>query len=158
MFRSPLAKLIKDGEVTPYRNAAINKPENAHPGETLMSVQSVVADAANRLWILDTAAPNFTSPVHGGAKLVAIDLATNKIVKTIVINAPALLPTTYLNDVRFDLRNRHRPDGALAEFVAGEIAHECGAEFGIRILCSRKAWLLPELLLARLRFMLPCTL
>ena len=48
-----------------------------------MSVQSVVADAANRLWILDTAAPNFTSPVPGGAKLVAIDLATNKIVKTI---------------------------------------------------------------------------
>jgi sugar lactone lactonase YvrE len=70
----------------------------------LGSVQSVVVDAANRLWILDTAAPGFSPPVSGGAKLIAVDLATNQVVKTIVLPATTVLPTTYINDVRFDLR------------------------------------------------------
>jgi sugar lactone lactonase YvrE len=63
-----------------------------------------VADTNNRLWILDTAAPAFKRPVAGGAKLVAVDLASNKVVKTIVLSPDVVLPTTYLNDVRFDLR------------------------------------------------------
>lgn len=38
-------------------------------------------------------------------KLVCLDLTTNKIIKTIRFDSSdALLPTTYLNDVRFDLR------------------------------------------------------
>jgi sugar lactone lactonase YvrE len=67
-------------------------------------VQSVVADGANRLWILDTGAPGFQAPMAGGAKLVAVDLATTKVVKTIVFESNVILPTTYVNDVRFDLR------------------------------------------------------
>jgi sugar lactone lactonase YvrE len=94
---------IRDGKVVPYPDAAINKFDPARPGETLSSVQSIVVDPANRLWILDTAAPGFSSPVAGGAKLVAVDLATNKVVKTIVLSSSTVLPTTYVNDVRFDL-------------------------------------------------------
>jgi sugar lactone lactonase YvrE len=95
---------IRDGKVVPYPNAAINKFDPDRPGETLGSVQSVVVDPANRLWILDTAAPGFSTPVAGGAKLVAVDLTTNKVVKTIVLSRSTVLPTTYINDVRFDLR------------------------------------------------------
>ena len=76
---------IRNGKVVAYPDAAINRFDPARPGETLGSVQSVVVDAANRLWLLDTAAPSFSSPVTGGAKLVAVDLATNKVVKTIVL-------------------------------------------------------------------------
>lgn len=94
---------IRDGRVLPYPDAAINKFDPARPGETLSSVQSIVVDPANRLWILDTAAPGFAPPVAGGAKLVAVDLATNKVVKTIVLSSSTVLPTTYVNDVRFDL-------------------------------------------------------
>ncbi|AHY51175.1 hypothetical protein BJS_04024 [Bradyrhizobium japonicum SEMIA 5079] len=95
---------IRNGQVVPYPDAPTNIFDPARPGETLGSVQSVVVDAANRLWILDTAAPGFSSPVAGGAKLVAVDLATNKVVKTIVLPSSTVLPTTYINDVRFDLR------------------------------------------------------
>jgi len=95
---------IRNGKVVPYPDSAINKFDPARPGETLGSVQSVVVDPANRLWILDTAAPGFSSPVVGGAKLVAIDLATNKVTKTIVLSSSTVLPSTYINDVRFDLR------------------------------------------------------
>ena len=40
----------------------------------------------------------------GAAKLVAVDLKTNQVVKTIVLPPDVALPTTYLNDVRFNLR------------------------------------------------------
>jgi sugar lactone lactonase YvrE len=67
-------------------------------------VQSVVADGAGRLWILDTGAPGFRSPVPGGAKLVAVDLATGQVIRTLVLGPDVVLPTSYVNDVRFDLR------------------------------------------------------
>jgi len=95
---------IRDGKVIAFPDAAFNKADPARPGESLISVQSVVADAAHRLWILDTAAPNFATPIPGGAKLVAVDLATNNVVKTIVLPPNVVLTTTYVNDVRFDLR------------------------------------------------------
>src|ERR1700677_2445711 len=95
---------LRDGKAVAYPNAAINAYVPAHPGTTLISVQSVVGDALDRLWILDTAAPGFEEPKVGGAKLVAVDLATNEVVKTIVLPASVVLKTTYLNDVRFDLR------------------------------------------------------
>lgn len=95
---------IRNGKVVAFPDAAVNNFDPSRPGETFGSVQSVVVDAANRLWILDTAAPSFSTPVAGGAKVVAVDLATNKVVKTIIFPADVVLPTTYLNDIRFDLR------------------------------------------------------
>jgi sugar lactone lactonase YvrE len=94
---------LKDGKVTAYPDALLNG-SGGPTRERFVSVQSVVADAANRLWVLDTGAPGFKAPVDGGAKLMAIDLATNKVVKTIVFGPDVILPTTYVNDVRFDLR------------------------------------------------------
>ncbi len=96
--------MIKDGQVIAYPNKEINKFDPARPTETLGSVQSVVVDARNRLWILDTAAPKFSTPIEGAAKLVAVDLSTDKVVKTIVFPRSTVLSTTYINDVRFDLR------------------------------------------------------
>jgi sugar lactone lactonase YvrE len=69
-----------------------------------VSVQSVVVDPADRLWVLDTGSPMLKNAVQGGPKLVAIDLATNKIVKRILLPPSVAGPTSYMNDVRFDLR------------------------------------------------------
>lgn len=95
---------IKNGTAVPYPDATVNKAYNARPGERFLSVQSVVADGQGKLWVLDTAAPGFSKPVDGGAKLVAIDLQSNKIVKTVVLHSDVILPATYINDVRFDYR------------------------------------------------------
>ncbi len=69
----------------------------------LVSVQSVVVDAKDRLWILDTGSIAFGPTAPGGPKLVCIDLATDSVEKVIPIPPNVALPTTYLNDVRFDL-------------------------------------------------------
>ncbi len=64
---------IRGGKLVGYPDAAINKFDPGRPGETLSSVQSVVVDAARRLWILDTGAPSFSEPVPGAAKLMAAE-------------------------------------------------------------------------------------
>lgn len=46
----------------------------------------------------------FQPTKYGGPKLVCIDLATNNIIKKILFPQDVAMPTTYLNDVRFDLR------------------------------------------------------
>ncbi|WP_340117873.1 L-dopachrome tautomerase-related protein [Pelagibius sp. 7325] len=95
---------IRGGDVVTYPNAAANAFDPARPGETLSSVQSVVVDATDRLWLLDTGAPGFAAPIAGAVKLVAVDLKTDSIVRTIVLPTSVVLDTTYVNDVRFDLR------------------------------------------------------
>nr|WP_019364109.1 L-dopachrome tautomerase-related protein [Pseudomonas luteola] len=95
---------IRDGKVVPYPDQAINTPDQKAPARHFISVQSVVADGQGRLWVLDTAAPKFSAPQPGGAKLVAIDLKSNKVVKTLVFPAHVILPSTYVNDMRFDFR------------------------------------------------------
>ncbi len=96
-----VAELV-DGQPVPFPSTSFNRPEGADPQAHLLSVQSVVADDEGRLWILDTGAPGFAPPVAGGAKLVAVDLTTGEVVRSIAFNQDVVLPTTYLNDMRFD--------------------------------------------------------
>src|SRR5208282_1595732 len=53
---------------------------------------------------LDTGSVAFAPTSLGGPKLIGIDLKDNKIFKKILFPQNVALPTTYLNDVRFDLR------------------------------------------------------
>jgi sugar lactone lactonase YvrE len=90
-------------EIVAYPNESINKTNQAELASTLVSVQSVVVDPADRLWILDTGSPLFKPTEFGGPKMICVDLNTNQITKKILFPQSIALPTTYLNDVRFDL-------------------------------------------------------
>lgn len=95
----PVAELCGH-KLIPYINQASGEPL----GCKFISVQSVVADWCGGLWVLDTAAPNFAPPIPGEAKLVKIDLATDRAAQIYTFPDHVVLPTTYLNDVRFDFR------------------------------------------------------
>jgi sugar lactone lactonase YvrE len=95
---------IVDGEALPYPSVEANSPRGDDDADALVSVQSIVVDPADRLWILDTGSPLFRETKPGGPKLVRVDLETNRIAQTITFDPTVALPTTYLNDVRFDLR------------------------------------------------------
>ena len=95
---------IRGGEAVAYPDEAMNKTNPDDPAAALVSVQSVVVDPADRLWILDTGSPLFQPTEYGGPKLVCIDLTTDQVIKKILFPQNVALPTTYLNDVRFDLR------------------------------------------------------
>ncbi|MFL6341852.1 MAG: L-dopachrome tautomerase-related protein [Nitrososphaeraceae archaeon] len=95
---------IRDGDAVPYPDESTNQTNPNDPAAALVSVQSVVVDPADHLWILDTGSPMFQPTKYGGPKLVCVNLATNKVIKKILFPQDVALPTTYLNDVRFDLR------------------------------------------------------
>lgn len=94
---------LKDGRTQPYPDADVNQLQPEQAADHFISVQSVVIDAQDRLWILDTGCPPGGLPVANGPKLVGVDLNTNKIFKKILFGAGIVLPTSYLNDVRFSL-------------------------------------------------------
>lgn len=98
-----VVELVK-GRAVPFPNEALQNAPADNQAAGLVSVQSVVVDPDDRLWILDTGSPKFQPPKPGGPKLVGVDLKTNKVFKTITFPPTVALPTTYLNDVRFDLR------------------------------------------------------
>ncbi len=95
---------IREGKTMAYPNKALNQTNENDLAAAFVSVQSVVVDPADRLWILDTGSPLFRPTQFGGPKLVCIDLSTDEVVKKILFPENVVLPTTYLNDVRFDLR------------------------------------------------------
>lgn len=95
---------IVGDKLVPYPDLKTNTVDYDNLQNCFISVQSVVADGCGTLWVLDTAAPNFSEPIIGGAKLVAVDLNTNKIKKVYWFSSDIVLPNTYLNDVRFDYR------------------------------------------------------
>src|SRR3954452_13462518 len=84
-YRYAVAEIAKDGSVKPYPDQEWNlwdmKPASA--GKHFVCVQSVVVDDSDTLWIVDPAAPLLASVVPGGAKLVAIDLETNRVKRII---------------------------------------------------------------------------
>ncbi len=51
-----------------------------------------------------TGSPEFRPTKPGGPKLVCVDLTTDTVTKVITFSRDVALETTYLNDVRFDLR------------------------------------------------------
>ncbi|WP_239174452.1 major royal jelly family protein [Actinoplanes cyaneus] len=95
---------LRDGRPVPFPDQRWNSPGGNDDERAFVSVQSVVVDPADRLWVLDTGSPMFQPTSPGGPKLVCVDLDTDTVVRTIVFPPEVALPTTYLNDVRFDLR------------------------------------------------------
>ncbi|KAL6705796.1 hypothetical protein ACN47E_006434 [Coniothyrium glycines] len=119
--RYQVAELIGVDRERPYPNAEINNPPGgainyttnpptgANYQDYLIGVQSVVLDSQDRLWILDTGRAltedgRLVLASPGGPKLVAVDISTNTVIRTIVFPPTVAYPDSYLNDVRFDLR------------------------------------------------------
>ncbi|GKZ66784.1 hypothetical protein AnigIFM50267_000872 [Aspergillus niger] len=111
--RYQVAELTDSTTEVPYPSAEFNYPPGGattvNYANHLISVQSVVIDSKDRLWILDTGRANTANNTlllssYGGPKLVGVDLTTNKVFKTILFPRDAVYADSYPNDVRFDLR------------------------------------------------------
>ncbi|WP_207783812.1 L-dopachrome tautomerase-related protein [Micromonospora globispora] len=95
---------LRDGKEIPFPDQEWNNPSGDDDAGAFVSVQSIVVDPADRLWVLDTGRPMFQPTRPGGPKLVRIDLDTDTVAQVITFPTDVALPSTYLNDVRFDLR------------------------------------------------------
>ena len=57
---------LRDGACRPYPDDAWNSPAGDDDAQAFVSVQSVVVDPADRLWVLDTGSPMFRPTRPGG--------------------------------------------------------------------------------------------
>ncbi len=126
---------IRNGKEEPFPEADTNVPDMSKPGDHFLSVQSVVVDPRDRLWVLDTGSIQFGPTAYGGPKLIGIDLQGNRTFKKILFPQDVAPPATYLNDVRFDLTRG--PEGMAFITDSGQ-----GGPNGIIVvdLASGKSW------------------
>lgn len=110
---------LRKGKEVPFPDQAWNSPSGDDDPSAFVSVQSIVVDPADRLWVLDTGSPLFQPTKPGGPKLVRIDLDTDTVAQVITFPTDVALPSTYLNDVRFDLR---RGDAGIAYITDSSVA------------------------------------
>ena len=94
---------IVNGKPVAFPSAALNRLGDVSTQEMrIVSAQSVVVDPTGvHLWIVDTGSLRPQPISYGGPKLMKVDLRTNQVIDTILIDQEALEPETYLNDVRF---------------------------------------------------------
>jgi len=65
---------VKGGKTVAFPDAAFSGDHKDRPAEGLVSVQSVVVDPDDRLWMLDTGSVQMGPTLPGGPKLVGVDL------------------------------------------------------------------------------------
>ena len=97
-----VAEVGADGVARPYPDRRWNAPDTTRAaGERFVSVQSVHVDRDGRtLWVVDPANPGLAGQVRGGPKLVVVDLATDRVVRTLAFDSVAAPPGSYPADVR----------------------------------------------------------
>jgi sugar lactone lactonase YvrE len=94
---------IKEGKTFAYPSAEINHATAEQASATLFSVQTLLVDASDHLWMLDTGTLQFGEPpVKCAAKLIEVDLASDKVIRTVLLPPEALVPSSALKDFRFD--------------------------------------------------------
>lgn len=100
-----LGEVGENGKITPYPDADWNQWKPSDPEHHFLHVNALRVGPDGYLWAVDsgnTGIGTGAKSVDGGAKLVKIDLSTNKVVKTYPIKPPVLKPASYIDDVRFN--------------------------------------------------------
>lgn len=97
-----VAEVFSNGIAQPYPDKNWNGWQPGESGSNQwVCVQAVYVDDKDELWVVDAGAPEMDGVVDDGAKLVEIDLKSNKVAR--VYNLTALVgKDSYLNDVRVD--------------------------------------------------------
>lgn len=97
---------IKDGKPVPYPNEEWNSFKKGEDGQNkFVTVQSVVTDDRGFLWVVDAAGIGLGKVYQHSAKVLKIDLATNKIEKIYRFPENVVGEDVYINDIRIDNQN-----------------------------------------------------
>lgn len=116
-----VAEVNKSGNITAYPDLSWNEwNQDSTPQDHFICVQSVYVDRENYLWILDPANPFFQGVIEGGAKLVKVDLKSDKIIKKFHFDSEVTPANSYLNDIRIDTNNdvAYMTDSGLGAIIA----------------------------------------
>jgi sugar lactone lactonase YvrE len=120
-----VGEIAESGEVIPFPDEEWNRWDaSMPPGEHLVCVQSLYIDRQDNLWILDPGNAYMKGVVPGGAKLLKVDLAKDKVTGKILFDTTIAPPASYLNDVRVDIAKKvaYITDSGLGALIVVDLA------------------------------------
>ncbi|WP_336487201.1 SMP-30/gluconolactonase/LRE family protein [Methylobacterium nigriterrae] len=127
-----VGEVITDGAVRPYPSEEANRPDPKTPQASLFHVPNGVIDRDDTLWLLDAGLPEGKGPpVPGGAKLVQVDLAGNRIRRVVPLES-GITPVSSLNDLRVDIR-----EGRARAYITDQGQGEEGAILAVDLTSGR---------------------
>jgi len=106
----PIAVVGPNSTLTPYPDASWctwNDSVKSEPLKHWICPQTVFADRAGMVWVLDPASPGLKCTVPSGPKLVKTDPQTGRVLLTIPFSEIVAPRKSYLNDVRIDLQHNY---------------------------------------------------
>ena len=110
-----LGELV-DGKLVPFPSKDISLPD----APRLVSVHGMTLDSRGRLWVIDDGKRAGKDGIPAGAaKVVGIDLNSNRIVSSIELKA-ALRQDSHMNDLRIDLTHGSQGTAYVADSSFGE--------------------------------------
>ena len=96
---------LPGGSFKPYPGDHWNEWRPGAPHrDRIVSTHAVFADSSNHLWIVDDASPRVAPPVEGAAKLVRIDLASDRVSRVYPLGSDVLPKGTMIGHMRVDER------------------------------------------------------
>ncbi len=87
------------------------------PRERFVCTHGLHADRENNLWAIDDASPHHGPMVEGGAKLVKIDLGTNRVSRIYALGPDLAPPGAVLSHMRVDARFLYVTDSGFGAIV-----------------------------------------
>jgi sugar lactone lactonase YvrE len=114
-----LAELV-GGKLVPYPSKDVSEPSSLGDAQRLISVHGMTLDSRGRLWLIDDGKHAGHEGIQpGAAKVVGIDLKTNKIFASVVLK-DALLQDSHMNDLRIDLTHGDQGTAYVADSSFGD--------------------------------------
>jgi sugar lactone lactonase YvrE len=107
-----------DGSFRPFPGGDWNEwRPGLSPRERFVCTHGLHADRDNNLWVIDDASPHHGKMVEGGAKLVQIDLETNRVRRIYALGPDLAPPGAVLSHLRVDARFLYVTDSGFGLIV-----------------------------------------
>lgn len=131
---------LRGSTLIPYPNAALSLPSDRSPEQRFMSIHGMTSDSRGRLWAIDDGKLAGQPIVPGAAKVIGIDPQSDRIVTNIILQPPAMLPDSHMNDLRVDLT--HGTQGTV--YIADSSFGSSGALVVVDIATGRQRRVLAD--------------
>jgi major royal jelly protein len=113
-----VGEATRDGAFRPFPGGAWNEwRPGLPPGDRFVCTHGIHADRENNLWVIDDASPHHGPMVEGGAKLVKIDLATNRVSRVYALGRDLAPPGAVLSHMRVDARFLYVTDSGFGVII-----------------------------------------
>ena len=127
-----------DGSFKPFPGGDWNEwRPGLSPRERFVCTHGLHADRDNNLWVIDDASPHHGKMVEGGAKLVQIDLETNRVSRVYPLGPDLAPPGAVLSHMRVDERFLYVTDSGFGVILVIDRASGRGHQVLEGAPCSR---------------------